>query len=145
MFEALAIMQWLGEAYGVKRGLWPAANDPARLTALAWSTWAYVTYGTVVVRLQFATSERLGSEFHNSAQAELARKELQQLLSLLEARLSEQKYLLGEAYSLVDLIVCGVVAYSLFFGTPLESHPRVNAWLQACQSRPAFQVGMAAA
>ena len=28
MFEALAIIQWLGDRYGVQQGLWPAANSP---------------------------------------------------------------------------------------------------------------------
>ena len=39
MFEALAIMLFLGERFGVERGLWPAAKDPARLAALSWCAW----------------------------------------------------------------------------------------------------------
>ena len=39
MFEALAIMQWLGDRFGVERGLWPASDAPERLVALSWSTW----------------------------------------------------------------------------------------------------------
>ena len=54
MFEALAIMQWLGDRFGVAKGLWPAADSPARMQAMAWSTWAYVTYGTTLVMLQLA-------------------------------------------------------------------------------------------
>jgi glutathione S-transferase len=33
MFEAIAIMQWLGDKYGVEKGLWPSADSPARLEA----------------------------------------------------------------------------------------------------------------
>jgi GST-like protein len=139
IFEALAIIQWLGDRYGVAKGLWPAADSPARLTALAWSTWAYVTYGPMVMRLHFATSERLAPEYHNAAQAELARKELQNLLAILEGRLSNREYLLGDAYSLADLVVSGSVGYSRFFGTPLDAHPRVAAWLERCMSRPAVK------
>jgi len=29
LFEALAILQWLGDTYGVDKGLWPAAGSPA--------------------------------------------------------------------------------------------------------------------
>jgi glutathione S-transferase len=139
MFEALAMMLWLGERYGVSQGLWPAASDPARVQALAWSVWAYQTYGVAVVRLQFATSERFSPEMHNPAQATHARAELQHLLSLLEARLQSQSHVLGSQFTLADLIVSAVVGYSLWFGTPLDSHPRVKAWLTSCQSRPAFQ------
>src|SRR3954469_24977510 len=39
MFEALAILQWLGDRYGVEKKLWPAADSPARLEALSWTTW----------------------------------------------------------------------------------------------------------
>ena len=35
LYEALAILQWLGDEHGVQRGLWPAAGTPQRLTALS--------------------------------------------------------------------------------------------------------------
>ena len=40
MFEALAIHLWLGERYGVERGLWPAADTPERLQAMSWCAWS---------------------------------------------------------------------------------------------------------
>src|SRR5688572_26992227 len=45
LFEALAILQWLGDRYGVEKKLWPAQDEPARLEALSWTTWGYVSYG----------------------------------------------------------------------------------------------------
>ena len=54
MFEALAIQLWLGETYGVERGLWPAPGTPERLQALSWCAWAYVSYGAVLTRLHRA-------------------------------------------------------------------------------------------
>src|SRR6476620_10228813 len=50
MFEALAIIQWLGDRYGVQCGVWPKADSPERLQALSWSTWAYVSLGSVLQR-----------------------------------------------------------------------------------------------
>ena len=50
MFETVAIEMWLGETYGVEKGLWPAEGTPERLQAMAWSTWSYVTYGAQLVR-----------------------------------------------------------------------------------------------
>jgi GST-like protein len=38
MFEALAILQWLGDRFGVERGTWPAADTRERFEALSWST-----------------------------------------------------------------------------------------------------------
>ena len=137
MFEALAILQFLGDRYGVEQGLWPSAKDPARLVAQSWSTWAYVTYGTGLALLGWATSDRFGKELNNPAQAALARKELEKALGLLEERLTKQKYMLGDKYSLVDLVVASVVGYGEVVGMKVDAHPRVNAWLREFQSRPA--------
>ena len=101
MFEALAILQWLGDRFGVERGLWPAADAPERLTAMSWSTWTYVTYSAVLQRLNYASSERVPTELHNPAQAEHSAAELQTLIGLLDARLADRPYLLGDAFSLV--------------------------------------------
>jgi GST-like protein len=138
MFEALAIQLWLGEQYGVARGLWPAAGTPERLQAMSWCTWAYVTYGAVLVRLQLATmgEERLRSAAH----ADAARDGLDQLLGLLDARLATQPWMLGAEYSMADLLVGSVMGYSIYIGAPVARHPHVQAWLAKVQARPAMQV-----
>jgi len=138
MFEALAIQLWLAEQYGVERGLWPAAGTPERLQAMSWCTWAYVTYGTVVVRLQLATmgEERLRSAAH----ADAARESLDQLLGLLDARLATQPWMLGAEYSMADLLVGSVIGYSVYIGAPVARHAHVQAWLAKVQARPAMQV-----
>ena len=143
MFEAVAIMQWLGDRYGVEKKLWPAANEPARMQAMAWSTWAYVTFGATLGRLFMATSDRLGPEFHNQAQAEHTRKELDDLLKILDARLAQKKYLLSDQFSLADLAVSGLCGWAKMNGVPVDSHAHVKAWLASCEDRPAFKAAMA--
>jgi len=56
IFEALAIHHWLGDRFGVAKGLWPAADSPERQTALSWSTSAYVSYARCAMDLQRATA-----------------------------------------------------------------------------------------
>ena len=145
MFEALAIMQWLGDRYGVERGLWPAADAPERLEALSWSTWTYVTFGTVLQRLLFASSERIDAALHHEGQAEHAHKQLQDLLAILDGRLDSRDYLLGDEFTLVDLIVGGVITYAAFVGVPTKSHAHVEAWLARFHERPAYKKAWAAA
>lgn len=137
MFEALAIQLWLAEQYGVARGLWPAAGTPERLQAMSWCSWAYVTYGAVLVRLQVATmgEERLRSAAH----ADAARESLKGLLGLLEARLATQPWMLGADYSMADLLVASVIGYSVFIGAPVAGHAHVQAWLTKVQARPAMR------
>lgn len=136
MFEAVAIEMWLGETYGVKSGLWPAEGTPERLQAMAWSTWSYVTYGAQLVRLQAARDLGTPDDAHGTA----GHKGMDELLSLLDARLAAQPWMLGEAYSLVDLIVASVIGYSAYIGAPVASHPTTLAWLQKVQARPAMQI-----
>lgn len=136
MFEAVAIEMWLGETYGVKKGLWPAEGTPERLQAMAWSTWAYVTYGAQLVRLQAARDLGTPDDAHGTS----AHQGLDDLLALLDARLAAQPWMLGQAYTLVDLIVGSVIGYSAYIGAPVGSHPHVAAWLGRVQARPSMQI-----
>lgn len=138
MFEALAIMQWLGERYGVEQGLWPQAGSQERLVASAWTTWAYVSYGQALTRLTLSGKfgpEALQSSAHHAA----ATAEIQQMLEVLEQHLSSRKYMLGAEYSLADLIVTGVINYSVLCGVDLAQKPKVRAWAELCGGRPAWK------
>lgn len=136
MWEGLAIIQWLGDRFGVEKGLWPAASDPQRMEALTWSVWAYVSFGQIVSRLWLTTSERM-PELRNAAMAELCRKEAHAHLAILEARLEGRDWLLGHAFSLVDVVVGSMLIFAEFAGVSFEEFPRVKAWLARGKDRPA--------
>jgi GST-like protein len=138
MFESLAIMQWLGARYGVERGLWPHEDAPERLQALSWTTWAYVSFGAVLSRYRFAGDASVDATLHYPAQREHAAAELQELLGILDHRLEGQSYLLGETFTLADLIVANVIVYATFTGVPVDAHANVKAWLARFQARPSF-------
>ena len=111
MFEAVAIMQWLGDRFGVERGAWPTTDDPLRLEALSWTTWTYVTFSSTTKRMLLATSDRAPRELHSEVHAKHSRGELQDLLSILNKRLASRDHMLGKGYTLVDLIVGSGVTY----------------------------------
>jgi GST-like protein len=138
MFEALAIMLWLSDRYGYEQKLWPRSGTPEHMQAMSWCTWAYVTYGSVLVRLHVATNghESLRHEGHAAA----AKEGLNELLGLLDARLAAQRWMLGNDYSLVDLMVGSVIGYSVYLGAPVDAHPHVQSWLKTLQDRPAMRV-----
>lgn len=138
MFETLAIHFWLAGKYGVERGLWPQEDTPERLQAMSWATWAYVTYGAVLVRLQLSTQG--DAALRSEVWADAARSGLDQLLALLDARLAAQPWMMGADFSLVDLIVGAVIGYSAYIGAPVASHPHVQAWLARVQARPSMQL-----
>lgn len=128
MFEGLAILLWLGDRYGVERGLWPRADAPARMEALSWCAWAYVTYSSWTKAYAGAKDDR----------AALALRELGALLDMLDARLSRRRHMLGDEYSLVDLVVAATVGYSTLVGVSVDARPHVKAWLEATQRRASF-------
>ncbi|HEY9271346.1 MULTISPECIES: glutathione S-transferase family protein [Achromobacter] len=137
LFETLAIQLWLGERYGVERGLWPAAGTPERLLAMSWCAWSYVSYGATVMRLYLATQ---GEGAAGGAEAERVLQDVDGLLAVLDGHLSRQPWMLGAAYSLADLVVGAVVGYSAYLGARVASHSHVQAWLGRVQARPAMQI-----
>lgn len=138
MFESIAILQWLGDRYGIERGLWPAADSAERLAALSWTSWAYVSYGMLINAINFAQSSYVDAALHHPPLAAEALQRLDAALARLDAHLSRQPYLLGEQYSLADLIVACVVTYSGYCGAPLARHAKVQAWLQRFYTREAY-------
>ena len=139
LFEAVAILQWLGDRHGVERGLWPAPGTPARLAALSWTTWAYVSYGALVHLLNYAQGPHVEAALHHAPLAAEALGRLDAALGRLDAQLAGSSWLLGEAFSLADLAVAGVVTYSAHCGVDTAAHPHLQRWLQAFQSRPSFR------
>jgi len=139
IFEAVAILQWLGDRYGVARGIWPAADSPLRLRALAWTSWAYVSFGYPLSRLFYASSERLPAAFHNAAVAADSQAELQKLLALLNSELKAAPYLLGKEFSLADLVLSCTVNYARLCGVPTTEHTALEAWLARCAERPSLK------
>jgi glutathione S-transferase len=139
LFEALAILQWLGDRYGVEQGLWPAPEAPARLEALSWTTWGYVSYGAAVVRWFYASSEALPAEQRSAAGAGAALKDLQALIGVLDARLSSRPYVLGQEFSLADLTLASCIDWRKWAGFSIADHRHVAEWLERCMSRPSLQ------
>jgi glutathione S-transferase len=139
MFEAVAIMQWLGDRFGVAKKLWPAAEDPARLDAMSWSSWAYVTLGAAIQRYNFGGSPFAPKELHHAPSAEYAKTQVMELFGLLEARLSKQPFMLGSSFSVLDLIVGSMVIWANACGLVGTDQPAVTAWVEKLKARPSIR------
>src|SRR5215470_5576285 len=68
IFESLAILLYLGETYGVEKGLFPAPGL-ARAEAFKWMAWAQVTLGDAIMRI-IRNGDRFPAEQRNAAAAE---------------------------------------------------------------------------
>jgi glutathione S-transferase len=142
MFESLAMLIWLGETFGVEKGLFPAPG-PARIDALKWLAWGQVTLNEAVFRFLSNTSERWPAELKNAKVAERARNDIETLLRILDGGLQSRDHLCGADFTLADCGIATLVAFIARQGFDLSQCPNVTAWLGRCTSRPALGRAMA--
>src|SRR6185295_656649 len=82
IFESAAIQMYLGELFGVDKGLYPKPG-PQRGEAMKWIVWTNVTLGEALGR--FARNMVWGPEEERNAKAgEAGRKDVESLLKLVD-------------------------------------------------------------
>ena len=137
IFESAAIQLYLGETFGVDKGLFPAPG-PKRGEAMKWIVWVNVSAGEALSRLFRNTSDRIPAEQHNAKAAEVARADLTGLLQILEEAVKGKEYMLG-SFSLVDVHLASWMAYVGMVGVDLKPFPAIEAWMARCCARPAYK------
>jgi glutathione S-transferase len=141
LFESLAILIYLGETYGVDKGLFPPSG-PQRLPALQWMAWGSVSFSEAVTRYMRNTSDRWPTEQRSAGAAEAARTEIYAMLKVLDAALEGRSFILG-GFSIADCAIATMVAFAGRIGLDLSPYANVSAWVGRCVSRPAFAVALA--
>jgi len=138
MFESIAIQIYLGERYGVEKGLWPKLGSPEHMQALTWLCWAQVSLGGPMTTYIYSTSEQAPAELRNAKQAELALAEFHSNLRILDTRIGEVGNILHDKWTLVDADVSSVLEWG-FYMTKIDSskYPNIHAWLGRAGKRPA--------
>ena len=139
IFESVAIAIYLGETFGVERGLFPAPG-PSRGKAIQWLVWCNVSLGEAMSRVLWASNERVPKEMHNAALAAAGKAEVERLLGILNAELNGKEYLIDNKFSLVDAHLCSWVEYLGMVGVDVKAYDAVAAWSKRCLARPAAAV-----
>jgi glutathione S-transferase len=141
IFESVAILLHLGEAFGVEKKLYPPPGRE-RGEAMKWIVWAGVSIADAASRKQHASSPKVPAERHNAKAAEAAHAEVLQLVGILDAALGKKKWLAGDAFSFADLYAASWVGYLGMLGFDTKAYANVTAWLDRCSSRPAYMTAM---
>ena len=158
LFESLAINLYLAERYGAV-GFWPASL-PDRARAVQWSFWVMTecearTFAVLFARggpafekwrAWSATEEYRATHPDDVSvspeQTALAAKNAEAALRLsfgvLDRELGDRAYLLGDSFGVADLNVASVLVTARLAQLDLSPHPRLDAWLARCTSRPAL-------
>jgi glutathione S-transferase len=136
IFESLAILIYLGERYGVEKNLFPSANMQ-RAEALKWMAWGSVTVTEALSRLIRSAGDRFPDE-KNEKNAATAKKDLGDLIAILDRHLAGKEYVLGGGFSLADVALAAFMPFLGRLGVDFNPFTHVNAWVGRCTSRPAL-------
>jgi glutathione S-transferase len=138
IFESMAILVHLGETYGVAKGLYPAPGVE-RAECLKWIAWASASLLEPIQRYVLNTSERVPAEQRNAKAGEVARADLESMLTILDEAVAGGSFLVGDRFTLADLAVCGFLPYLRFMQYDVSPHASTKTWSERCLSRPAAQ------
>jgi glutathione S-transferase len=126
--ESAAIGLYLADRYAYGR-LAPRAEDPKRGTYLRWSFFApsVIEPGSMAKAHEWAFKEgQAGWGSHDA------------MLATIEHAIGDREWLLGDTFSMADVVFGGTVRYMLMFGM-LEKRPAFTAYAERLGARPALQ------
>jgi glutathione S-transferase len=141
IWESAAITLYLGEIFGVAKGLYPEPG-PQRGAAMKWIVWANVTLGDAFGRWLRNTADWIPAEQHNAKAAEAAQADVRNCLRILDQALTGRQYLLA-GYTLADAHVNSFIDWLRFMKMDLSDYAHLNAWSARCGARPAYTRAMA--
>lgn len=126
--ESAAIALYLADRYACGR-LAPRVDDPARATYLRWSLFAPSVIEPGCMAKASGWQVRESSAGWGAFDA---------MLSSIEHALGDREYLLGEKFSMADVVFGGTLRYMLAFKL-IEPRPLFTAYAERIAARPALQ------
>ena len=133
LWESLAINLYLAKKHG---GPLAPANLTEDAKATMWSMWALTELEPHGVAMLMHTLF-LPEDKRNPAALAAARDGVKMPLGVLDGALAGSEYLLGNRFTVVDLNVSSVASTFPRVKFDLAPWPKVGAWLQKCNARPA--------
>jgi glutathione S-transferase len=130
--EVAAIGLYLADRYALGR-LAPTPDDPRRGTYLRWSLFApsVIEPGTMAKMNDWvAKPSQAGWGTHDA------------MLAAIDSAISGRDFILGDQFSMADIIFGGTLGYMLRFKM-LEARPSFTAYVDRLHARPAFARGNA--
>jgi glutathione S-transferase len=126
--ENAAISLYLADRYASGR-LAPAVDDPRRGTYLRWSLFAPSV-------IEPGMMAKAGNWEFRSAQAGWG--SFDSMIAAMHAAIAERDFILGDTFSIADVIFGGTVRFMLQFGG-LPATPPLSAYAERLGQRPALQ------
>ncbi len=132
VFESGAILLYLAE----KTGRFAPTDAAGKKEMMEWLFWQVGNQGPMAGQLSHFVNYATGD--HDYSRQRYA-NEYNRCLGVLERRLEGRAYILGDDYSIVDMICWPWVLIAKPLGQPLDDFANVARWRQAVKQRPAVQ------
>ena len=148
IWESAAITMYLGEVFGVERGLYPSLG-PKRGQAMMWIVWANVVLAEAAGRLSGSLPEGSpgavlpssrdwkAAEARSSGARSAATGDLARCFGVLNDAVDERPFLL-DTYSLADTHLWSFIGWVSSMDFDVTHYPAVDAWRRRCGERPAL-------
>lgn len=134
--ESLAICLHIARRHGGALG--PADWREDALMA-NWALFAATAIEGTAINILYTHMDGAQDSDDGRARIAAAVEGLQRPLRRLEAHLDGQDWLMGDRFTVADLMVAECLRYGAIHKPLLDPFPRVAAWLARCQARPACQ------
>lgn len=141
LFESLAITLYLAKQYGGEMGPKDLEEDALMMQ---WALFAATEIESNALKISRIFGDgRLESEAGQSEAAAAARL-LKRPMAVLEQHFSKNQFAVSERFTVADINLAEIVRYAQPYAPLLAANPNLKAWLERCQSRPAFKAMWAA-
>jgi glutathione S-transferase len=136
LFESCAILRYLGSRYG-RFPFWP--EDPvARAPIDMWAEWGKTTFIRDFNVPIFWAVVRTPPAKRDPGALEVALTQFDRQLDILEAQIGDRPYVMGEDFTLADIVI-GHDLYRYFtIDIPRRGHPTLAGYYDRLCQRPAF-------
>ncbi len=136
LYESMAINLYLARKHGTSLAPSDLVEDAQMMQ---WSFFAATELETNALKISSTVAEGLANSDAGQAVMDVAARMLRRPFKVLEQHLSGNDYLVGNRFSVADINVAEVVRYAQAHAGLFDANPSVKAWLDRCQSRPAFK------
>ena len=134
----MAINLYLARKFG---GPLAPASLAEEAQVLRWTFWVVSECEREALAILFHR-QLMPQSRRNPATADQAERALARPFAVLDAHLKSRPYLAGERFTVADLNVAAVLAWTQSASDLPARHPALDRWLRACLARPAQQTVM---
>ncbi|AIC26372.1 glutathione S-transferase protein [Rhizobium etli bv. mimosae str. IE4771] len=141
MHESLAITLYLARKHGG-----PLSGQTVEEDGLLtmWTIWAASQVEPHSVRIVLTYDNGLENSAEGKETIAAACYGLRRPLAALEGHLAGRRWIFGDRFTVADLNIAEVLRYAQSEAALFDAHPNIKAWIERCQSRPAYKAMQAA-